>query len=185
MTKIKYLAIHHTAVSRELQNAQFYAVNRYHKEKWGMKSELGWYTGYNYFIGTNGATTQTRNVGEETVAIKGHNFDTIHVCLAGDFNIELPTITQAYELYEFINQMKEDYPNIEVKLHKDLDTNRSCAGNLFTKTYLKKVILGGVTFDYDDSDREKGLEITRLKRSLDESRELVKQLLAFIVSKLT
>lgn len=172
---MKYIAIHHTAVGRGIQSAQFYAVNRYHKQKWNMKSELGWYTGYNYFIGTNGAVTQTRKIGEETVAIEGHNKDTIHVCLAGNFNYEYPNNAQEDSLVELINKIKHSYPNAELKLHRELDNNRTCAGQRITRSYLNSLF--AKLRKVDEVDKEKKEEILRLKSQFDKLREILNNLL--------
>ena len=179
--KPTFLIIHHSAVSREDQKAQFYAVGRYHQEKWNMKSTLGYYHGYNWFMGTNGAITQTRAIGEETMAVIGHNKDSIHICVAGDFDYELPTQTQALELANFIQETKDIYPDIEVKFHRDLAENRNCPGILFTKKYYNTNILNKtMTIDIDDVN--KNIEIQSLQKQLDGARELIKQLLAFITN---
>lgn len=179
MTKkqpIKFLCIHHTSVSYETQPAQFYAVNRYHKERWGMKSKLGYYTGYNYFIGTNGCLTQTREVGEETMAVIGHNFDSIHICLAGNFNVDYPVDEQKKTLVDFITDTLDEYPDIEIKLHKEMQENRTCPGLWFDRRYLQNNILNRI----DREDKNKADKIKELSGILDRLRELLLNLLTKI-----
>lgn len=62
-----------------------------HKERFKMKSSLGRWGGYNFFIERDGKLTQFRKIGEETAAQKGYNSDSISVCLAGNFTINPST----------------------------------------------------------------------------------------------
>src|SRR3990167_4334029 len=90
MITIKELALHHTG---GLLNNPFYSsrhftaeyVNQLHKQRWNFKSSLGKNGGYNLFYELDGKRTQFRAIGEETAAQKGHNFDVISVCFAGNF----------------------------------------------------------------------------------------------------
>ena len=186
---MKYLAIHHTAVSREKQSNQLYAVNRYHQEKWGMQSSLGWYVGYNTFIDVNGSVTKTRSIGEETIAQKGHNCDvesrcdTISVCLAGNFNEELPNDNQINTLRKYIGEIKKDYPGIMVTFHRHLQDNRTCPGILFTNDYLNVRIIGGTQVKDDSVDKEKSQKITQLQSQLDSLRAVLAKLMALLSNK--
>lgn len=93
LTGIKYIAVHHVG---GLLNNPFYSslgmkaedVERGHKERWGFKSEMDRYGGYNAFLDSENLLTQFRLIGEETAAQKGHNFDTISLCLSGNFTID-------------------------------------------------------------------------------------------------
>jgi hypothetical protein len=136
----KYLAIHHTASVRG--SNQLYAVDKYHREERGYpRGTLGFNVGYNYFLDVDGKITQTRMEGEETMAQKKHNCDvpercdTISICLAGNFDIELPNDAQIKSLRKFIEGR-----NLEVVFHRDLQVNRTCPGRLFTKTYLDRIL---------------------------------------------
>jgi len=181
--QIKYIILHHTAVSHETQPAQFYAVNRYHKNKnWGTKenpwyqkkpSKLGYYTGYNYFIGTNGCLTQIREIGEETMAVIGHNLDSIHICLAGDFNHRYPTRKQENTLVKCLTDLKQIYPTAKIKLHREMQKNRTCPGILIDKMYLEDSILDRLDID----DRNKQIQIQKLHKLLDSLRELLHNLM--------
>jgi len=176
---MRYLAIHHTAVSRERQRVQLYAVNRYHEQKWGMRSSLGWYVGYNDFIDVSGILTHTREWGEETVAVQGHNCDvpercdTISVCIAGNFNRELPVDMQIWTLRNYIAKVRAKYPGIRVVFHRDLQPNRTCAGMLFTDEYLRRRILQEGLQRDDPVDEEKEKEISQHSHISDTVRALL------------
>lgn len=168
----KYLILHHTAVSHETQPAQFWAVNSYHKDKWGMKSTLGYYHGYTHFMGTNGVITQTRRLDEEGIHTKGYNKSGhIGLCIAGNFSQELPTEKQLASLKKFI----ADNPDYEIKLHNELG-GTTCPGNMFTKNYLNNVVLG-LQDSLSLEDHEKQKLIIQYQGLLDKLREILMNLL--------
>lgn len=137
MFKPTYLIIHHTSVSYQNQPDQFDSVNEYHKEKWNMKSKLGFYGGYNYIMSADGIIKQYREEGEETVAVIGHNFDSLHICLAGNFDIEEPTTTQRHNLRLWIKEKMAQYnvPASNVVPHRRF-ANKSCCGKNLTDQQL-------------------------------------------------
>lgn len=103
-------------------------INLAHKERWPeLPSELsGSFIGYNVIIWPNGTVTQYRYVGEETAAATGSNFDTFHICLAGNFSkgVETPTDKQLASLKALLraalNGSLGAY-NIKTKLGTKLD----------------------------------------------------------------
>jgi len=164
----KYLILHHSAVSRETQPAQFYSINRFHREKWGMKSTLGYYHGYTHYMGTNGVITQTRSLDEEGIHTKGHNKSgNIGICLAGNFAMELPNDAQIKSLRRFIKNNKD----FEVKFHRALSATL-CPGSLFTYEWFRKVILEHKP-SMDKADKEKQKLITRYNSLLSRLKELL------------
>jgi len=127
------IVLHNTAVSRMVQTLQFDAVNNHHKRKWNMLSALGFYTGYNFFCEPTGKRTQTRLVGEETIAQIGNNCDVpsrcgmISYCMAGYFKVEKPTQFQVDDFIAFIREVQVTYPDVVLKQHKDVYPSRTCA----------------------------------------------------------
>ena len=74
-------------------------IARAHKERWNfpsqyIKGELG-YVGYHFVIEDNGIITQCRALGEESAHCKGHNFTSVGIALAGNFNVGTDTPTEA------------------------------------------------------------------------------------------
>ena len=177
------ICLHHTAVSRDKQKSQLQPVNNYHKSKWDMESSLGWYVGYNYFVDVNGTLTHTRANDEETMAQVGNNCDvpsrcgTLSVCLAGDFNKELPTDKQIKTLQDLIRKLD----NIPIVFHRDIQKNRTCPGKLFTTEYLNTVILKTNIIKPDTEDKEKEEEILRLKKKITTLNSLIKMLVSIII----
>lgn len=130
---IHTIVLHDTAVSRATQGEQLQAVNNHHKGNWNMKSELGWYVGYNFFCEASGGRTQTRLVGEETVAQIGNNCDVpsrcgmVSYCMAGYFAVEKPTTLQIADFVAFVEEIRSKYPDAVIKQHKDVYPGRTCA----------------------------------------------------------
>lgn len=181
---LKYIALHETAVSRSVPN-QFWAVNRYHKEKFGVISKSGLYVGYHTFIDTNGSVTKVREFGEESSAVIGHNCDvpercdTISVCLAFNGDTELPNDAQLKSLKNHIAEIKGQYPEVEVVFHRTLQHNRTCPGALITPEYLKTVILKSDRPNKSDEDIEKQKKIREIVSEISIVQALVDKLVAY------
>ena len=144
MQKIIYAIVHHTAVSRTKNPDQWNATNEYHREKWDMRSQLGYYVGYNYEISASGTVRQARLIGEETVACTGHNFDSIHICLDGNFDIELPTKEQEKTLQDLLLRLVDEYKiNWKDIVPHRMFANKSCYGNLLPDDWAQKIYLQG------------------------------------------
>lgn len=138
--KVKLYIVHNTAVSRKQVPLQLDQVNKFHREKdWGggwkqtNPSELEWWVGYNIFTEATGDTTQTRIVGEETIANKGHNCagtkdcDAISHCFAGYFAVENMTDMQIQALKDGFAEAKAIWPDIKIVQHSDVQVGRTCA----------------------------------------------------------
>ena len=137
---VKWAMIHHSAISYDKNPNQFEANNRVHK-KWGIKSSFGYYLGYNYEISKCGIVRQARREGERTVACwqQGmNNGKAIHICLDGNFTIQMPTEKQKKSLTKLLKELKLKYPDIKILRHKDI-ANTLCPGNI-TTDYLSNLI---------------------------------------------
>lgn len=173
---IKHIILHHTAVSRSKQPIQYDSVNKYHKSKWNMVSELGQYTGYNFFCEASGALTQARKIGEETIAQIGMNCDVpsrclgISFCMAGDFRVEKPTKEQVAVFRKFIKDVKEKYPNVTIIQHKDADKNRTCAE--LTQSELNDIIKEPSKEDYV---KNLEVEVAALRQMVNQLMEIIRK----------
>ena len=174
---MKYIALHHTAVFYN-GTRQIGGVDRYHKGKWNMKSSRGWYVGYNYFCEGYGWTTNTRKVGEETIAQVGHNCDapercdTISFCMAGDFRYQKPRPVQTERFRNFVIETRKTYPHIKVVGHRDLQTNRTCPE--LPQSYIDQ--FNKLQPD-EDADKEK---IQELQTRLDYIRGLIARMVEML-----
>lgn len=175
----KFIAIHHTAV-KNADTPQLWAVNRYHKGKWNMKSRLGWYVGYNYFIDTDGTVTQTRAWSEEQIAQVGNNCDaperctTISICLADNYNESHWVRTEQNDaLLKLIKEIKVHYPDLEVVGHRDLQKNRTCPGKHITQEHFD---MWNNADKNDSVDQEKEEQIKELQSLFDKLLKLLQML---------
>jgi len=138
-------------------------INNAHKNRWPeLPSELnGSYIGYNFIIYPDGEMRQYRFIGEETAAQKGHNFDTLSICLAGNFTtgVESPTLTQKMKLKNTIlallrNDLKGmmikpgtscDFSVDRIYPHRVLQPNHtSCYGNSLSDNWAKSLVTNEV-----------------------------------------
>jgi len=172
--------LHHTAVSRKAQPYQVWAVNRYHQKKWDFRSSLGFYGGYHYFIEPNGYMVQFRNTDEKGAHTIGYN-DDIGVCLAGDFNQEMPTTEQVKKLEDLLLNLKE-WEGIESEdlfLHKDLQENRNCPGSYITQDWFRNLADPDYGENDSDEDEEKKIQLMLEQRNLlDRIKTLLHQILS-------
>lgn len=183
MTDLKYkgepaittIVLHHTAVSRAVQPLQLASVESHHKQQWNDLSELGHYTGYNFFCEATGARTQTRFIGEETIAQVGNNCDVpqrcgmISYCMSGDFRREKPTQYQVDDFVEFVREVRKQHPNVIIKQHKDVQADRTCAE--LEPTEIAGWFSAPPT---NETDKEK---IARLESELVTAKAQIKQLI--------
>lgn len=171
---MKFIVIHHSAVHSS--KPQLDAINNYHRKKWNMISRLGWYVGYNFVIDVDGAVTNTREIGEETMAQVGHNFDAISIGVVGDFNGHMPSEAQKRSLSDLIARLKKSHKGIKLKLHREMQAHRTCPGKLFTREYLETAVLGnGAKPDEEDEKKQAAIR-AELAAQISLLQKLVKQL---------
>lgn len=100
----------------------FKGVDNLHKRKWGFKSTLGYYVGYQYFIETNGKVYQARTDTEEgahTIGKIPHylNRTSIGICLMGN-GVEKDFTKEQYKsLKELLYRLLNKYNIKEVEGH--------------------------------------------------------------------
>ena len=162
MGKIKNICVHHTGGlgSNPLASTQSLSardIDNAHKARWNMKSGVNHYGGYNFFIDLLGNVTQMRSIGEETMAQRGHNFDTVSICLAGNFTkgVDMPTPVQRGELKNLMIGLLEGkhnwgiHPGTKVKIrwgnifsHRQLQPGHTiCYGNALKDNWAKVIII--------------------------------------------
>ena len=120
--------IHHTASVASPGKKQYEAVRKYHLGKgWGDG------TGYHIFIEESGEVVKGRD--EKTAGAhckeKLMNFRSIGVCLAGHFDIQVPTDAQVRALYGVIRSLQNKYniPAKNIFPHRNFATYKSCWGS--------------------------------------------------------
>lgn len=138
----KYIIIHHTASSRD--NTTVKDVNAWHKVRNFTLSNLGYYVGYHYLILGTGEIVQTRQdneVGCHCVA-KNMNFQSIGICLTGNFDIEEPAKEQLDSLTGFITKKLGEF-NISRDMvlgHREVSSTECPGGSLFKWVLLNREV---------------------------------------------
>ena len=125
------MILHHTGVSG--YQKQYQSVENYHKENFGMKSSLGKYCCYTWFIEKDGQVIQARDPKEEGCHTIGANFEPA-ACMAGNFSEEFPTIQQI----EKVKDLSFKYPPLE--FHREKQPGRICPGtNIIVKSIFEPI----------------------------------------------
>ena len=107
--KISNIAVHHFAGTSDpyakTQNFSEATIENAHRANGFSRASTGYYIGYNAIIWPSGEIKWYRPIGEQTCAQRGHNSDTVSICLAGNFtlkpdgvSVEVPTIAQCLTL---------------------------------------------------------------------------------------
>jgi len=122
MQNIIKLGIHHTGgLGNDIYASTSFLtasqIENAHRERNFNISALGFHTGYNVLIFPDGSWKQTRLIGEQTAAVKGHNFDGAYICLVGNFNrkpngqfVDVPTVQQVNMLKNMMIAIVERSP---------------------------------------------------------------------------
>jgi len=119
LKKVDYLIIHHT----QSKTASVEQIHQWHlNKKWkGI--------GYNFYIRKNGDIYECRGFNEGAQA-RGYNDKSLGIALEGNFMIEKPTEEQIKSLIDFCKFLKQKYPNVEIREHKEVN-DTDCAGTNF------------------------------------------------------
>jgi len=164
------------------------SINLAHKKRGFNLSEMNYYVGYNFLLFPDGRLLQTRLIGEQTAAAVGSNFDTVHICLLGNFtkgSMESPTGAQKEalkglilnlengsfaNLYKVKNGASCDFNRTRVYAHRELQPTTSCFGSSLPDAWARDLV-GPVA------------EETELQKLLVTLLDLYKKLLQLLQSK--
>lgn len=146
MSNLKYIIVHHTGGTdaQPLADSSNYTVKQCdadHKVRFNMKSSFGWYVGYTYYIDKKGVVTQTRLDGEEGAHAKGYNSHSIGICLAGNFDVTLPTKAQVDSLKALINEKAYRFsiPPENIIPHRNV-AKKTCYGLKLPEDWARKLL---------------------------------------------
>ena len=136
MNKPDKIIVHHEAPPVIVSGNRFAIVNAFHKEKDFPISSLGYYVGYHYFIEKSGIIKQARLDSDTGAHTVGYNEDSIGICLAGNFDIELPTKEQEKSLRGLLVKKSKELsiPFSRVYPHRIFAT-KTCYGSKLSDTW--------------------------------------------------
>jgi len=143
----KYLIIHHTGGSDldPRQDSSGYTLLQCdidHRAKFNFPSKLGWYVGYQYFIDKNGKVSQCRLDNEEGAHTIGQNTNSIGICLAGNFDVTLPTEAQVKSLTKLLKDKTQQW-NIfpsNIVPHRKF-ASKTCYGTKLSDSWARDLLL--------------------------------------------
>ena len=116
MASKTYIIVHHWGGLKNHPNYDssdktFNELNNAHRWAYGMKSQLGFYCGYHYFINKAGKIYQARTESDVGAHCKGMNTTSIGICLAGNFSRptnlpnNMPTPEQIVSLKKLLEEI--------------------------------------------------------------------------------
>lgn len=181
--------IHTTDASYKAVNPQFFAVNRWHIDRFKnyfneetkeqvAPSSLGYHGGYTLLVEPNGQEFRYREDWEETMAVKGWNRRSLSVALAFDGDIEMPTSEQIITLKTRLLKWCEKYKILTTQIyfvgpHRLEDPTKTCYGSLLPDDWAIK-LLNPVT--KDDEGQKKKDNTEAQKAALDSLQTLILRL---------
>jgi len=129
MNTKEFLIVHHTGGTNfnpllDTSHHTFEMVKAWHIAK-------GWDTiGYHYFIEKNGKIWHGRPDNSEGAHALGYNLKSIGICLAGNFDLTLPTQEQINSLKTLLSTLREKYniPLEKIVPHRAF-SNKTCYGS--------------------------------------------------------
>lgn len=148
--KPEYLVVHHTGGTdldplADTSNQKFADVNAWHKQNpntnLGEPSSLGFYIGYHYFIDKSGKVTQGRSDNDEGAHTVKYNTKSLGICLAGNFDLTLPTQAQVDALTSLLKQKMAAYniPVEKILPHRHF-ANKTCYGKKLSDTWAQSLV---------------------------------------------
>lgn len=116
MRQINKIIVHCSASDLKSQDAKL--IDKWHRERGFRK------IGYHYFIRFDGIIEKGRFEYEIGAHCKGHNRDSIGICLAG-LTLERFTQAQKESLRALLRELKARYPDASIHGHREF-ANKLC-----------------------------------------------------------
>jgi len=135
MNRPAWIIVHHTGGTNANPRADtshhtFETVNEWHRQLWNWESTTGNYIGYHFFIDKTGKVTQGRGLDEAGAHTKGMNTSSIGICLAGNFDVTMPTVEQEIALRELLIKLMKQLkiPADKIVPHRKF-SSKTCYGS--------------------------------------------------------
>lgn len=122
--RIKYIVVH-CAATKPNQNIGVKEIDRWHKQR-------GWAgCGYHFVIRRDGTRETGRKLSKIGAHVRGHNRESIGICLAGGLNKqgkaeENFTKAQYKRLRKLLDELEKQFVNANIIGHRDLDPMKAC-----------------------------------------------------------
>lgn len=168
--KITQIVIHHAGGIGNDNNASTrhltpQHISNAHKQRWGgynpsqyILDENLRYGGYTvYYEPITRKFTQMRAIGEETIAVKGQNFNTFQLCIGGNYNKGVDPLTMQIEkditlfLHDLINGNKrnlivannteKDFAISRIYSHRHFKKTTNCYGTGIANNHFRDLVI--------------------------------------------
>jgi len=98
--------------------------------------------GYHYFIEKDGEVWKGRPEHRNGAHARGYNTTSIGICLAGNFDLTLPTQEQELSLTSLLKQLSKDFniPADKIVPHRT-HANKTCYGNRLSDTWARNLVI--------------------------------------------
>src|SRR3990167_1154547 len=118
-------------------DGKFDKINAYHKSKGFPISSLGFYVGYHWLIEPDGTIKKARKEDEVGAHDQGENLDSIGICLAGNFNLNMPPEPQAASAAKLLGEIRDrlNIPITKIEPHRQ-DDQTDCPGKLLGDNWI-------------------------------------------------
>ena len=169
--KPDWIIVHHSGGSdlNPLQDSSdftFAQCEALHKQRFNLRSFLGFYTGYQYYIDKTGKVWHARLDTETGAHTIGFNTSSIGICLAGNFDATLPTDAQVNALRTLLQEKMKQWciPLANIVPHR-FAAPKTCYGKRLSDEWARIIA------------SEDPAEIERLTKQLQELKEMLEQLI--------
>lgn len=150
-----FLIVHHSFTPKDLPaNQAENSFNTTHKNRGFPLSSLGWYVGYHYVIYGNGEIRQYRQdkeVGAHTKE-QSMNFQSLGICLSGNFDTELPNPLETDALRQWLAQKAGEWniPAANIFPHRKFAPYKSCYGTRLADDWARNLITNTIPINQGD-----------------------------------
>lgn len=137
----EYIIVHHTGGTDANPRADTSHHTAAIVRDWHVNG-LGWDDiGYHWFIEKDGKVVQGRVESKNGAHAKGYNTKSIGVCLAGNFDVTLPTTAQEESLKQLLKDIQTRYPIDKSKVipHRKV-ANKTCFGNRLPDDWARNLL---------------------------------------------
>jgi len=134
---VDYIVLHHS-LTEDSDTLSWRAIRKFHKDKQNWR-DIGYHFGIEKICGSYEILVG-RMLTEEGAHVKGHNRNTIGICLIGDFDNSLPNTKQWYLAIKLVASLCKlfNLDSSNVLGHNEFDKAKSCPGKNFSMTKFRE-----------------------------------------------
>lgn len=140
--KIEWIIVHTEASPTITSLPRFGVVNAYHRQLGFPISSLGYFCGYQEFIEKDGIVIVARLPTDEGAHTKGYNSISYGICLAGNGDVELPTLAQTLKLKERLELRLKvtDLTKDKIVAHRHFNPAKTCYGVKLSDNWARNLV---------------------------------------------